>query len=191
MPTRRQRQIDARAKRIAANSTTSTTSSGTVADGSITTAKLGGDITTAGKALLDDANAAAQRTTLGLGTAATAASTAFASASHTHAMSDVTSLVTTLAGKSDIGHDHDDRYYTDAETDTLLGGKADTSHTHTASAVTDFAEAVDDRVAVLLTAGTNITLTYNDAAGTLTIDATGGGSGLTHPQVMARTFFGF
>jgi hypothetical protein len=40
---------------------------GSVADGSITTAKLGGDITAAGKALLDDANAAAQRTTLALG----------------------------------------------------------------------------------------------------------------------------
>ena len=37
-----------------------------VVDGSITTTKLGGDITTAGKALLDDANAAAQLTTLGV-----------------------------------------------------------------------------------------------------------------------------
>ena len=37
-----------------------------VIDGSITTAKLGGDITTAGKALLDDATAAAQLTTLGV-----------------------------------------------------------------------------------------------------------------------------
>lgn len=42
-----------------------------IADGNVTTAKLGGDITTAGKALLDDADAAAQRTTLGLGTMAT------------------------------------------------------------------------------------------------------------------------
>ena len=36
-----------------------------VIDGSIGTAKLGGDITAAGKALLDDANAAAQLVTLG------------------------------------------------------------------------------------------------------------------------------
>jgi microcystin-dependent protein len=42
-----------------------------IADGSVTVSKLGGDITAAGKALLDDASAAAQRTTLGLGTAAT------------------------------------------------------------------------------------------------------------------------
>lgn len=34
--------------------------------GAVTTAQLGGDITTAGKALLDDATAAAQRTTLGI-----------------------------------------------------------------------------------------------------------------------------
>lgn len=45
--------------------------------GSVSTTYLGGDITTAGKALLDDADAAAQRTTLGLGTAATQASSAF------------------------------------------------------------------------------------------------------------------
>lgn len=39
--------------------------------GVVTTTELGGDITVAGKALLDDADAAAQRTTLGLGTIAT------------------------------------------------------------------------------------------------------------------------
>lgn len=41
------------------------------------------DLTPAGKALLDDADATAQRTTLGLGTAATAASTDFVSATTT------------------------------------------------------------------------------------------------------------
>lgn len=42
--------------------------------GVVTTTELGGDITTAGKALLDDANAAAQRTTLGLATIASSGS---------------------------------------------------------------------------------------------------------------------
>ena len=42
---------------------------------------------------------------------------------------------------------------------------------------TPFAEAVDDRVNGLLVAGSNITLTYNDVANTLTIDSTGGGAG--------------
>jgi len=43
-------------------------------------------------------------------------------------------------------------------------------------------ERVDDRVDSLLTQGTNITLTYDDGAGTLTIDASGGidGSGATN-----------
>lgn len=63
----------------------------TIDNGVVSTAKMGGDVTTAGKALLDDADAAAQRTTLGLGTAATAASSSFAAAAHNHAASEVTS----------------------------------------------------------------------------------------------------
>ena len=39
------------------------------------------------------------------------------------------------------------------------------------------AERVDDQVNTLLTAGSNVTLTYDDAAGTLTIASTGGGGG--------------
>jgi autotransporter-associated beta strand protein len=45
------------------------------------------------------------------------------------------------------------------------------SHTHPHGDITDWNEAVDDRVGALLTAGANITLTYNDAANTLTIAA--------------------
>lgn len=45
----------------------------TINAGAVGTAELGGDVTSAGKALLDDANATAQRTTLGLGTIATEA----------------------------------------------------------------------------------------------------------------------
>ena len=53
----------------------------TIDAGVVSTTKMGGDVTAAGKALLDDADAAAQRTTLGLGTAATSASGDFFAAS--------------------------------------------------------------------------------------------------------------
>lgn len=70
----------------------------TIDSGAVTTTKMGGDVTTAGKALLTAADAAAQRTALALGSAAQSATGDFAAASHTH----------------------DDRYYTEAEVDALL-----------------------------------------------------------------------
>jgi hypothetical protein len=54
---------------------------------------------------------------------------------------------------------------------TQLNAKAASSHTHPASAVTDFAEAVDNRVASLLVAGAGVTKVYDDAANTLTLSA--------------------
>jgi hypothetical protein len=68
-------------------------------------------------------------------------------------------------------------------TATALAGKAATAHSHVAADVSDFAESVDDRVAALLVAGTNVTLTYNDAGNTLTIAATGGEPGLNYQAV--------
>lgn len=70
---------------------------------------------------------------------------------------------------------------------TALNGKAATSHTHTAANVTDFAEAVDDRVNALLVAGTNVTLTYNDTANTMTITAAGGTGGGAVDSVNGQT----
>lgn len=61
--------------------------------------------------------------------------------------------------------------------DTGLATKAATSHTHLSSQVTDFTEAVQDAVAVLLQQGTGITLAYDDAANTLTVTGTAGGAG--------------
>lgn len=45
---------------------------------------------------------------------------------------------TALANKSDIGHTHDARYYTESEIDSALSGKANTSHTHTVSQITNY-----------------------------------------------------
>ena len=82
-----------------------------------------------------------------------------ADAAHTHTLSDIT----------DAG--------TAAASDT--GDFAAASHTHTSTDITNFGEAVDDQVNTLLVGGTDITLTYNDGANTLTIDSTAGGGGST------------
>jgi Phage tail repeat like len=62
----------------------------------------------------------------------------------------------------------------EAELAGLGGVYAPLVHTHTSSEVTDFSEAVDDRVAALLQEGTNVSLVYDDALGTLTIHSSGG-----------------
>lgn len=108
--------------------------------------------TAAGRALIDDADAAAQRTTLGLGTAATQASGAFeaAGAIATHA------AVTTTHGISAFGATLVDDADAAAARTTL--GAAATSHTHP---TTDLTGGVHGDVLyrgaagwVLLTAGT-------------------------------------
>jgi hypothetical protein len=61
-------------------------------------------------------------------------------------------------------------------TDASLRDRTTHTGTQAASTISDFSEAVDDRVAALLVAGSGITLTYNDVANTVTVAASGGGS---------------
>lgn len=60
-----------------------------------------------------------------------------ANSSHSHSISNITNLQSVLDSKSETGHTHDDRYYTETEMNTKLNGKANSSHTHTASQISD------------------------------------------------------
>lgn len=60
-----------------------------------------------------------------------------ANSSHSHSISNITNLQSSLDGKSPTSHTHDDRYYTESEINTKLNGKANSSHTHTASQISD------------------------------------------------------
>ena len=119
---------------------------------------------------------------------------------HAHTVADVTGLQNALDGKAAAVHTHNGADITAgtvniarlpvaasgtssatelvrADDVRLSNTRVPAAHTHTVADVTGFAEAVDDRVAGLLTAGANITLAYDDTAGTLTIASTGTGSG--------------
>ena len=61
------------------------------------------------------------------------------------------------------------------DTDVNLKNRDNHTGTQLASTISDFTEASQDATAALLVAGTNVTLTYNDAGNTLTIAASGGG----------------
>lgn len=64
------------------------------------------DSTAVGRALLTAVDATAQRTALGLGSAATQATAAFAPSTHAHPISDVTGLQTALNAKAALSHTH-------------------------------------------------------------------------------------
>lgn len=81
--------------------------------------------------------------------------------------SDIAALQTSVAGKAEKIHTHDDRYFTETEVTNKLAGKSDTGHTHTKSQITDFPTSLPanggtaSKVANSLTFGSK---TYNGSS---------------------------
>jgi hypothetical protein len=142
----------------------------TIDTGVVTTGKLGGDITTAGKALLDDANAADQRTTLGLGTAATANTGDFDPAGAASAA---------VAAHEGAGDPHP-QYLTVAEGDAAyqpLDGDLTAIAALTGTNTIYYRSAANTWTAVVI--GANLTF----SGGTLSASGGGGGGSATTVEV--------
>lgn len=69
-----------------------------------------------------------------------------ANSSHSHSISNITNLQSALDSKSETGHIHDDRYYTETEMDSKLNGKANSSHTHSINDVTGLSTSLDGKM---------------------------------------------
>ena len=78
-----------------------------------------------------------------LGTAAAAATTDFAAASHTHTIANVTGLQGALDGKAGASHTHAISDVTNLQ--TVLDGKANLSHAHAITDVTGLQSALDGK----------------------------------------------
>jgi hypothetical protein len=96
--------------------------------------------------LLDDISASAMQVTLGLGSAATQASSAFAAASHTHTIANVTNLQTSLDGKANTVHSHAITDVTNLQ--TTLDGKSNVGHTHAITDVTNLQTELNNKAAL-------------------------------------------
>lgn len=64
---------------------------------------------------------------------------------HNHSIANVTNLQTTLDGKSNVGHNHNDLYYSKTEVDTALSGKSNTGHTHAIADVNNLQTSLDSK----------------------------------------------
>lgn len=75
-------------------------------------------------------------------------------------------------------------------TQTALNLKANTSHAHATGDITDLLEYLQDSVNTMIVAGSNVTKSYDDATGLLTINAAGGGGGTTDAEIVRDTIAG-
>jgi hypothetical protein len=149
---------------------TSTANKGIQFSGSGTAATY--DLTAAGKALLDDANAAAQRTTLGLGTLAVAASVT---------TSQVSAGTLVTASETIGSNDNDTTIPTSAAVKAYADSVGGSGNKFSTIAVSGQSNVVADTSTDTLTlaAGSNVTLTTNAGTDTVTIAAAAGGSAHT------------
>ena len=88
-----------------------------------------------------------------------------ANSSHSHSISNITNLQSALDNKSETGHTHDDRYYTETEINTKLNDKANSSHTHSIGNVTNLQSKLDTIPSLT---STSITVSGTDNQGTIT-----------------------
>jgi hypothetical protein len=131
------------------------------------------DLTTAGKALLDDANAAAQRTTLGLGALSTEASVT---------TSQVAAGTLVTASETIGSNDNDTTIPTSAAVKAYADSVGGSGNKFSTIAVSGQSNVVADTSTDTLTfaAGSNVTLTTNAGTDTVTIASSGGGGGSKH-----------
>jgi hypothetical protein len=129
-----------------------------------------------------EANPSASRTSLQLGTAAQSATGAFAPAAHVggggsaHANAVASGAAGFLTGADKAKLDGIASGATANATDAQLRDRSTHTGTQAASTISDFSEAVDDRVAALITPAGNLSENYDDAGNVLTYTASGSGA---------------
>lgn len=102
------------------------------------------------------------------------------------ALASFQTLTGATVGLGNVNNTSDSAKPISAATQIALDNKADTTHTHTSTQITDFAERVQDIIGVMFSGG-NVTATYDDAAGTITLQAAAGGTVTQDPEVIRDT----